>query len=71
MARPSAPAHDASPVDPADRGRAFTVELRRQCTPALCGRLTHVASGESAHFDSADELVALLLEYGRAGSPSS
>lgn len=70
MPRPPSTAHDASPVDPADRGRAFTVELRRQCAPGLCGRLTHVASGESAHFDSAEELVTLLLEYGRAGASS-
>lgn len=57
-------------VDPADRGRTFTLELRRPCAPDLCGRLTHVASGESAHFTTADELVTLLRDYGRDGHGS-
>jgi hypothetical protein len=66
MARASASTRQG-PLDPADRDRAFTLELRRTCAPSLCGRLTHVASGEVVHFDSADELVRRLIDYGRAG----
>lgn len=60
MSRTATPARDAGPVDPADRARVFTVHLRDPCGTALCGRVTHVASGDSAHFDSGDELVAIL-----------
>ena len=58
--------HDSSagPIDPADRARLYTVQLRDGGQP-LSGRLTHVASGEAAHFDSAEELAALLLRVGR------
>lgn len=48
-------------VDPADRARAFTIRLRAGGAAPLSGRVTHLASGESAHFDTADELVALLV----------
>jgi len=58
---PSAP--DPGPIDPADRARLFTVQLR-DAAP-IRGRLTHVASGETAHFDSGDELVMLLTRVGR------
>lgn len=41
----------------------FTVQLRdgAAAAPGLSGRLTHAATGEASHFDSADELVALLV----------
>ena len=43
----------------------FTVQLRDRDgangTAGLAGRLTHAATGEANHFDSADELVALLV----------
>lgn len=55
---------DIRPIDPAERTRLFTVQLRDD-VGALRGRLTHVASGESAHFDSGDELVTLITRVGR------
>jgi hypothetical protein len=49
----------------------FTVQLRDRDgangahaasgAAGLAGRLTHAATGEANHFDSADELVALLV----------
>lgn len=46
----------------------FTVQLRDRdgangasSAAGLAGRLTHAATGEANHFDSADELVALLV----------
>lgn len=43
----------------------FTVQLRDRDggsgAAGLAGRLTHAATGEASHFDSADELVALLV----------
>lgn len=58
--------HDSSagPIDPADRARLYTLQLR-DGSEVLRGRLTHVASGETAHFDSGDELVTLLASVGR------
>ena len=40
----------------------FTVQLRDPgpAPPAWSGRLTHAATGVASHFDSADELIALL-----------
>jgi len=70
MSRSATRARDAGPVDPADRARVFTVHLREAGTAGrthdvsaagLRGRVTHVASGDSAHFDSGDELVAILV----------
>lgn len=55
---------DPGPIDPADRARLFTVQLRNDAA-SVCGRLTHVATGETAHFDSGDELVTLLARVGR------
>ena len=54
---------DDRPFDPAELSRVFTVQLRDAppASPGLAGRLTHAATGEASHFDSADELVALLL----------
>lgn len=49
---------DPGPIDPATRTRLFTVQLRADA--AMSGRLTHVASGATAHFDSGDELLAQL-----------
>jgi len=62
MSRPASGANQG-PIDAADRTRLFTVQLRDEA--GLRGRLTHVGSGESAHFDSGEELVALLLRVGR------
>ena len=60
MAAPIRP-RDDRPFDPAELGRVFTVQLRDGAGAAgLVGRLTHAATGEASHFDSADELVALL-----------
>jgi hypothetical protein len=62
MAPPTRP-RDQRPFDPAELSRVFTVQLR-DAAPAgagLAGRLTHAATGEASHFDSADELVTLLL----------
>lgn len=67
----NSPADRPGPLDPADRTRAFTLEPGRYGAPGLCGRLTHVASGEVVHFASADELVARLLTYGRVGLPAA
>ena len=66
MSKSSAPPRDAHPVDPADRARVYTVHLRDDAAPALRGRLTHVASGDSAFFDSGDELVTMLQRVGRS-----
>lgn len=59
------PPFDDRPFDPAELSRVFTVQLRDQDSApdagGLAGRLTHAATGEAAHFDSADELVTLLL----------
>jgi hypothetical protein len=56
---------DERPFDPAELSRVFTVQLRDRdgtsCAAGLSGRLTHAATGEANHFDSADELVALLV----------
>lgn len=65
MSKSAPPAGDAAPVDPADRGRVFTVTLRVVAGGTLRGRVTHVASGDSAYFDSGDELVAALHQVGR------
>ncbi len=65
MTRSGSPPRDALPVNPADRARVFTVTLRDDPALAVCGRLTHVASGAAAHFDSAEELVAMLRALGR------
>jgi hypothetical protein len=61
MAPPTRPL-DYRPFDPAELGRVFTVQLREppQGTPELSGRLTHAATGVASHFDTADELIALL-----------
>ena len=67
MPKPSSPASHSSdirPIDPADRARVFTVHLRDGATPSVRGRLTHVGSGVTAHFDSGDELVTLLVRLG-------
>lgn len=61
---PSSHSSDIRPIDPADRGRVFTVHLRDDAAPAVRGRLTHVGSGATAHFDSGDELIALLVRLG-------
>ena len=62
---PSSPGRprDDRPFDPAELSRVFTVQLRDGASGAagLAGRLTHAATGEANHFDSADELVALLV----------
>lgn len=55
---------DPGPIDPADRARLFTVQLRDDAA-SVRGRLTHVATGETAHFDTGDELVTLLTRVGR------
>ncbi len=62
MAPPTRP-RDDRPFDPAELSRVFTVQLRDPSngSATLTGRLTHAATGEASHFDSADELVALLL----------
>ena len=54
---------DDRPFDPAELSRVFTVQLRDTAPggAGLSGRLTHAATGEASHFDSADELVALLV----------
>ena len=54
---------DDRPFDPAELSRVFTVQLREAASggAGLAGRLTHAATGEASHFDSADELVALLV----------
>jgi hypothetical protein len=59
---PSVP--DPGPIDPAGRTRLFTVQLRDDAA-AVRGRLTHVPTGETAHFDSGDELLQLLASVGR------
>jgi hypothetical protein len=60
MAPPSR-SHDYRPFDPAELGRVFTVQLREPpAGPELAGRLTHAATGVASHFDTADELIALL-----------
>ena len=65
MLKSGAPARDARPVDPADRGRVYTVHLRGETVSVIRGRITHVATGDSAFFDSGDELVSLLQRVGR------
>ena len=65
MSKQAGPPGDAAPVDPADRGHVFTLTLRDVPAGGLRGRLTHVASGDSAYFDSGDELVAMLQRLGR------
>lgn len=67
MSRTSSPGPDAGPIDPAERTRLFTVQLRDDTAP-LRGRLTHVATGETAHFDSGEELVTLIARVGRPSS---
>jgi hypothetical protein len=61
MATPIRP-RDDRPFDPAELGRVFTLQLRDSGCGAsdLVGRLTHAATGVASHFDSADELIALL-----------
>ncbi|MGE0814699.1 MAG: hypothetical protein AB7O28_04650 [Vicinamibacterales bacterium] len=72
MAKPSPPDHQAGAIDPADRARVFTIQLRHTGEAPLSGRVIHLASGESAHFDTADELVALLLRAnGRPDPPGT
>jgi hypothetical protein len=65
MAPPTSRPRDDRPFDPAELSRVFTVQLRDRDgasgAPSLAGRLTHAATGEASHFDSADELVALLV----------
>jgi hypothetical protein len=63
MAPPTSRPRDDRPFDPAELSRVFTVQLRDGASgaPGLSGRLTHAATGEASHFDSADELVALLV----------
>lgn len=68
MAPPASRPRDDRPFDPAELSRVFTVQLRDRDgaagaagPPGLSGRLTHAATGEASHFDSADELVALLV----------
>jgi hypothetical protein len=62
---PPTRARDDRPFDPAELSRVFTVQLRDReganGATDLSGRLTHAATGEASHFDSADELVALLV----------
>jgi hypothetical protein len=64
MPPPTRP-RDDRPFDPAELSRVFTVQLRDRDgssgAPGLAGRLTHAATGQASHFDSADELVALLV----------
>jgi hypothetical protein len=62
MSRSPTRLRDDRPFDPAELGRVFTVQLRDlpDGAGALTGRLTHAATGVASHFDSADELVALL-----------
>ena len=62
MTPPTRP-RDDRPFDPAELSRVFTVQLRDPASgnTHLSGRLTHAATGEASHFDSADELVALLV----------
>ena len=55
---------DPGPIDPAGRTRLFTVQLRDDAA-TVRGRLTHVPSVETAHFDSGDELLHLLTSVGR------
>lgn len=66
MSKSDMPGRDATPVDPSDRGRLFTITLRDSPDGALRGRLTHVASGDAAHFDSGAELVSALQRVGRS-----
>lgn len=43
--------------------RVFLVHLRLDANPRdgrCCGRVQHVASGDAAHFDCADELIAFM-----------
>ena len=62
MATPASRPRDDRPFDPAELSRVFTVQLRDGASAnGLAGRLTHAATGEASHFDSADELVALLV----------
>jgi hypothetical protein len=69
MSRSATPGRDTGPVDPADRARVFTVHLREASAAdegaALCGRVTHLATGDSSYFDSDDELVAILRRVHR------
>ena len=60
MTTPASRPRDDRPFDPAELSRVFTVQLRDGAA-GLAGRLTHAATGEANHFDSADELVALLV----------
>lgn len=64
MTKSGSTPRDARPVDPADRAHVFTITLREAPARTLRGRLTHVATGDSAHFDTADELVAMLHRLG-------
>lgn len=45
--------------------RAFVVQLRGH-PGAFAGRVEHMASGEAAHFESAEDLLAFLTR-GRGG----
>lgn len=51
-------AHDDDPGS-LSPSRAFVVQLRGR-SGAFAGRVEHMASGEAAHFESAEELFAFL-----------
>ncbi len=55
-----------SPLEaPLPAGRAFVVQLRAQPDPAgtlFVGRIEHLASGATARFDSAADLIAFITE---------
>lgn len=46
--------------------RIFLVHLRLDAAPGdgrFCGRVQHIQSGDAAHFESVDELVAFVGEH--------
>jgi len=51
--------HDPGRLSP---DRAFVVQLRGRTGGAFSGRVEHVTSGEAAHFESAEELLAFLTQ---------
>ncbi len=67
MSKTIVPGRDHRPIDPAERSQSFTVHLRGDTSQRLVGRLTHVATGASAYFESAEELVIELERLRRSG----
>ncbi len=53
-----------TPAYPSER--AFVVQFHREADPGagrFLGRIEHVVSGRVGHFQSLEELVALVVEY--------